>query len=353
MVQTQTFGILREPRAPAARRLTPTRAAIAFPIGRRAQRVPAKRPGSYGLPGKAGAMHGREPRRPKGIMQISEATAHDMGLAVKHATLYRKVKERVAAPPSAASRNSNRNPQDSLFGHRTGRPPGSAAPFPPPPPTWPAWSAGSAAATGYLRLPLRPGLRCANARSHAPRQRRTQRAGHRRAHVFFVQPGVESRALRSHPAGMQRDWSPTYWFRVRRAEQLLALYREDPAAFASLAREYQSDFTSARPPHRLSVWLRRPDLVFHSDDICAPASPASRWPRRSTAPAISATLSTCWPIRAPTSASIRQPRRRPSARSLPSRSRRAACGRRWIPRARSFTRFRLSRWLSRRNSRAG
>jgi hypothetical protein len=65
---------------------------------------------------------------------------------------------------------------------------------------------------------------------------------------------------------MRRDWSPTYWFRVMRAQQLLALYREDPAEFTALAAQYQSDFTSARAPHRLAVWLRRSDLVFHGGD---------------------------------------------------------------------------------------
>ena len=66
---------------------------------------------------------------------------------------------------------------------------------------------------------------------------------------------------------MQRDYSPTYWFRIRRAEQLLALYRRDPAEFASLAQGYKSEFvTNARAPHRLSVWLKKDDLVFRSDD---------------------------------------------------------------------------------------
>jgi len=70
---------------------------------------------------------------------------------------------------------------------------------------------------------------------------------------------------------MLRDYSPTYYFRVTRAEQLLALYRRDPDAFASLAREYRSELTTAyRAPHRLSVWLKRDDLVFHDcDDIRA------------------------------------------------------------------------------------
>jgi hypothetical protein len=66
---------------------------------------------------------------------------------------------------------------------------------------------------------------------------------------------------------MQRDYSPTYWFRIKRAEQLLALYRRDPAEFASLAQGYKSDFvTAGRAPHRLSVWLKRDDLVFRSGD---------------------------------------------------------------------------------------
>ena len=44
---------------------------------------------------------------------------------------------------------------------------------------------------------------------------------------------------------MQRDYSPTYWFRIRRAEQLLALYRSDPDEFARLAKEYKSEFVTA------------------------------------------------------------------------------------------------------------
>ena len=66
---------------------------------------------------------------------------------------------------------------------------------------------------------------------------------------------------------MLRDYSPTYWFRVMRAEQLLAMYRRDPAEFANLAQEYKSQFvTNNRAPHRLSVWLKREDLVYHNDN---------------------------------------------------------------------------------------
>ena len=70
---------------------------------------------------------------------------------------------------------------------------------------------------------------------------------------------------------MQRDYSPTYYFRVMRAEQLLTLYRTNPHAFETLFNQYKSDFVAAgRAPHRLSVWLKRDDMVFHNgDDIRA------------------------------------------------------------------------------------
>ena len=81
---------------------------------------------------------------------------------------------------------------------------------------------------------------------------------------------------------MQRDYSPTYYFRVRRAEQLLDLYRRDPAAFAALHREYKSEFAAGpRAPHRLAVWLRRDDLVFRTDDDIRSGLP-ERWSRPST-----------------------------------------------------------------------
>jgi hypothetical protein len=48
---------------------------------------------------------------------------------------------------------------------------------------------------------------------------------------------------------------------------LLSLYRNDPEGFATLAQQYRSEFGSApRAPHRLSVWLKRDDLVYHSGD---------------------------------------------------------------------------------------
>jgi hypothetical protein len=96
------------------------------------------------------------------------------------------------------------------------------------------------------------------------------------ARMFFSNSPAWNRELyEAIQQQMQRDYSPTYWFRIRRAEQLLDLYRRDPDEFARLGQEYKSQFVSnanMRAPHRLSVWLKRDDLVYRSDqDIRADA----------------------------------------------------------------------------------
>jgi hypothetical protein len=86
---------------------------------------------------------------------------------------------------------------------------------------------------------------------------------------FGASPAWNRELYQAIDQQMQRDWSPTYYFRVMRAEQLLALYRRDPKEFERLSEEYRSEFKPAvRASHRLSVWLKRDDLVFHScEDI--------------------------------------------------------------------------------------
>jgi hypothetical protein len=88
--------------------------------------------------------------------------------------------------------------------------------------------------------------------------------------MFFSCSPVWNRELyQAIMSQMQRDWSPTYYFRIMRAQQLLALFRSDPDEFARLAEQYRGDFSAnTRPQHRLAIWLKRDDLVFHSiDDI--------------------------------------------------------------------------------------
>jgi hypothetical protein len=88
--------------------------------------------------------------------------------------------------------------------------------------------------------------------------------------MFFAANPARNRALyQAIDQQMQRDYSPTYYFRVMRAEQLLSMYRRNPQEFEALSQAYRSEFTpTIRASHRLAVWLKRDDMVFHScEDI--------------------------------------------------------------------------------------
>src|ERR1700730_13939601 len=97
MIQSQTFGIMREPLAiPRARRLTTNPAwqsicrAAAIRSG-----LPASLIEAIAYLESWGDARAESPSGPKGIMQISEATARSMGLSVVRATRYRVAKIRV------------------------------------------------------------------------------------------------------------------------------------------------------------------------------------------------------------------------------------------------------------------
>ena len=83
---------------------------------------------------------------------------------------------------------------------------------------------------------------------------------------FGASPAVNRELYEAIQTQMQRDWSPTYYFRVMRAQQLLDLYRHNTQEFLSLSQEYHSEFLpTSRAPHRLSVWLRHDDLIYRTN----------------------------------------------------------------------------------------
>jgi hypothetical protein len=90
------------------------------------------------------------------------------------------------------------------------------------------------------------------------------------AAMFFAANPARHRelydALQRH---MQRDYSPTYWFRIQRAEQLLELYRSDPSAFGELVDQYRNPIQADRRANdRLMVWLKSEDVFYKSlDDL--------------------------------------------------------------------------------------
>jgi len=91
--------------------------------------------------------------------------------------------------------------------------------------------------------------------------------------VFFSPSPVYRRELyeliQEH---MLRDWSPTYYFRVMRAEQLVQLYQKDPDEFEILFSAYRNEAKpDQRAGHRLLVWLKSEDFSIQSaDELRAP-----------------------------------------------------------------------------------
>ena len=169
------------------------------------------------------------------------------------------------------------------------------------------------------------------------------------ARMFFAASPAWNRELYDAiQQQMQRDYSPTYWFRIRRAEQLLALYRRDPAEFARLAQEYKSEFVDQRaraaPAQRVAeegrpgVPQRRRYSRRAGPEAGEGAGPARLFRLLPAA---------CRPIR--TTSPRRRPR--PSARWPTSPSRRGACMKRWGRRVRSV-RWQSRHWWSRRSTRA-
>jgi Transglycosylase SLT domain len=277
MVQSQTFIIMREPEAvPGARRITTDRTLqslfenAAARSGLRASLIEA-----IAYLESWGEAKAESPAGPKGIMQISAATARSMGLQVVTAVRYRVTTQKVLLP----AKSKTAKPRYKTVTHRTPYVisvrddrliPSRAIP----------------AAAVYLADMQQKfgGLDWAIFAYHCGQgcvtemQDLTRRAqGIPKDQVtvprmfFSASPAWNRELYEAIQQQMQRDYSPTYYFRVMRAEELLALYRRDPEAFGSLSLQYRSEFSTAyRAPHRLSVWLKRDDLIFHScEDIRA------------------------------------------------------------------------------------
>jgi hypothetical protein len=268
MIQSQTFGIMRDPMAvEGARRITSdSKLQSIFRAAAERSGFPAPTLEAIAYLESWGDASAESPSGPKGIMQVSEATARVMGLNVTHATRYHVTRERVQVkskskkpkfktvvhkePYTVTVRDDRLNPGRAIpaaatylagmerkFGGR------DWAIF--------AYHCGQGCAGRLLDLTrATPGV--------SPDQATVARM------FFYASPARNREIYETVQREMQRDYSPTYWFRVMRAQRLLALYRRDPREFTSLAGEYKSEFVAGRAPHRLTVWLSRSDLLFHS-----------------------------------------------------------------------------------------
>lgn len=272
MIQSQTFAILRDPMAVAgAKRITTPKLQEVFRTAALRSGWPKSLIEAIAYLESWGDSKAESPAGPRGIMQISAATAHTMGLKVVVNTRYKVTRERVLVSAKG------KKPKYKTVTHKTSYVVSVRDERLIPERAIPAAAVYLAAlersfgGRDWAVFAYHCGPGCVSEMQELTRRAR----GIPKDQVtvprmfFSANPAWNRELYEAIQQQMLRDFSPTYYFRIMRAEQLLALYRRDPDEFVSLAQQYRSEFvTAGRAPHRLSVWLKRDDLVFRScDDI--------------------------------------------------------------------------------------
>jgi hypothetical protein len=280
MIQSQTFAIMREQQALAgARRITSNaRLQSLFRSASAQSGLPASLIEAIAYLESWGDPKAESPSGPRGIMQISAATARTMGLKVMVSTRYRVTREKV----QLASASKTKKPRFKYITHRTPYIVTTRDDRMFPDRAIPAaarYLAGMEKKFGgrdWAVFAYHCGQGCVGEMQDLTRKARGIPADQITVpRMFFsCSPAWNRELYQAIFTQMQRDWSPTYYFRIMRAQQLLALYRSNPDEFARLAEQYRGDFAAnTRPQHRLAIWLKHDDLVFHSiDDIRADAA---------------------------------------------------------------------------------
>jgi hypothetical protein len=275
MIESQTFGILRDPQAvPGAKRITGNaKLQSLFRAAGARSGLPPSLIEAIAYLESWGDPKAESPAGPRGIMQISAATARMMGLKVTLVTRYKVTRETVASrTASGATRYrtvTHKTPYTATVRDDRLLPDRAI-------PAAAVYLAGLEQKFGgrdWAIFAYHCGVGCVSGMQDLTRHARDIPKDQINVpRMFFSGSPAWNRELyQAIVQQMERDYSPTYYFRVRRAEQLLALYRNAPQEFDQLSATFKSDFVAAgRAPHRLSVWLRRDDLVFHNgDDIRA------------------------------------------------------------------------------------
>lgn len=262
MIESQTFGIMRDPQALAgAERILKQKKL--FEQASASSGLPARFIAAVAFLESWGNPNAQSGTGPRGIMQIAKGTAKTMGLNISYARRYRTVTQRVRVKNKQGklvwTTRKRRVPYTVLV--RDDRMiPSRAVP---------------AAARYLARLEKEYGgrdwavwayhcgegctaqVRAIASRSHLDGPITVPR-------VFFgAHPGRNRELWDAISHHMERDYSPTYWFRIARAEQLLELYEKDRAAYKRLFEQYRNRTDPVkRAPHRLSVWLTPEDLTY-------------------------------------------------------------------------------------------
>jgi hypothetical protein len=271
MIQSQTFGIMREPlAAQGAERIHGSGLERLFRDAESKSGFPASVLQAMAYLESWGVANAESPAGPRGILQISEATGRRIGLRIVYATRHRTTKTKTAVVNKRGKlvyRTVRHKETYTVLVRDDRLKPEKAIP---------------AAAMYLAGMEQRYGGRdwaiwayhcgegcVADFRAMAKGIRGLDDPPASVAKVFFGCSPVWNRELcEAIRAQMERDYSPTYWFRVMRAEQLLRMYRDDAAEFRDLAEEYRYAASPAqRAPDRLSAWLKPQDLIYQTGDL--------------------------------------------------------------------------------------
>ncbi len=264
MIEAQTFGILRDPRALAgAQRVMSPRMQKLFQDAERTSGAPASLVSAIAYLESWGDSNAQSPTGPKGVMQIAAGTARTMGLRLIYATRYKAGTEtrRVKTKKGTVSRSVHTRTPYTVLVRDERMVPERAIP----------------AAAAYLKrleskfngqdwavFAYHCGEGCVGSMRGLAQENKNLSSPYTVPKLFFSGDPSHNRELyQAVQREMDRDFSPTYYFRVKRAEQLLQLYKNDPAMFKKLADEYRYEpDPTQRAPHRLSVWLKSRDLEY-------------------------------------------------------------------------------------------
>jgi hypothetical protein len=267
MIEAQQFWILRDSRSlTGAQRITSPRMQKLFLDAQRRTGTPASLVSAIAYLESWGDSNAQSPTGPKGMMQIASGTARSMGLRMVYATRYKTVTttRTVRTKRGKTVRKTVKTRTRYTVLVRDERMvPERAIP----------------AAAAYLqRLTARYGSQdwaifayhcgegCVNSMLALTENAKGIKPPYTVAKMFFAGDPSHNRELyQAVTREMERDFSPTYYFRVMCAQRMLALYKEDPAEFKRMVDEdrYEPD-PRQRAPHRLSVWLKSKDLEFAS-----------------------------------------------------------------------------------------
>jgi hypothetical protein len=267
MIESQTFSIMRDPRVLAgAQRITAPGLQKIFASAARQSGLTPGLIAAEAFLESFGDPKAQSPAGPRGIMQFSQATARAAGLKVVLATRYRTLSERKKVTVKGKSVTkviTHKTPYEVIV--RDDRlSPELAVP----------------AAANYLaRMQSKySGIDLAIFAYHcgegcvsdfislAHQSPDFKKEPITVPRLFFTASPVHNRdiyqRIKEH---MLRDYSPTYYFRIRRAEQLLALYKEDPDTFKDLLEVYKNPGDpTKRANDRLAVWLKPQDVIYKS-----------------------------------------------------------------------------------------